>query len=185
MNTTTHLVCAPEHLPPGATVQHWLIRPGQYVEADIPLLLLQGPHADCPVLAPLAGVLTEHCVQAGEAVSACALVAMIEAEEQAFGLDGPTPLPLADDLLSVAACKQAGLNLPPTAGTHAPAAADTPPPPADALLLCAALGLAPEEIAGAGPVTLAAVHRHVRRELRLLATLRHLLGQAPAGIPER
>lgn len=182
MNTTTHLVCAPEHLPPGATVQHWLVSPGQCVEADTPLLLLQGPHTGCPVLAPLAGVLTEHCVQAGEAVAACALVAMIEAEEQAFGLDWPTPLPLADDLLSVAACQQAGFNRPPTTGTPAPADA---PPASDALFLCAALGLAPEEIACAGPLTLAAVHRHVRQELRLLATLRHLLGPAATGIPER
>lgn len=166
MNLTTHLVCAPDDLPDTASVAQWLVRPGQHVEADMPLLRLHDAGATETVMAPLAGLLTAHCVDVGDVLSANELLAMIEAEEKPLQTHWPIPIDDAQDVLSVAACS---LAYTPSA-TEAPAATEV-------IALCAALGVAPDEIPHSGELTLAAVHQHVRGELRLLGAIRDMLNR--------
>lgn len=162
MPTTTHLVCAPDDLASPAVVTEWLAPVGLPVNADAPLVRLAVAGEVQLVLTPLDGVLTEHCVAVGEPLAASDLLAMIEAEELPLGL---SLLPDADDedaQLSLPACR---IEYP------------TQLPDADSLALCAALGLAPDEVSARRPgqPSRQEVERHVRRELRLLASLRRLL----------
>jgi len=170
MSLTTHLVCAPDDLPETASVAQWLVRPGQHVEADMPLLRLHDAGATEAVLAPLAGLLTAHCVDVGDLLAASELLAMIEAEEKPLLANWPINMEDTQEVLSVAACRQASAQ--PRAPAPAPA-----PTIADVLALCAALGLAPDEIDAGQALTVDAVYRHVRSELRLLAALRGMLRQ--------
>ncbi|HEY9104396.1 hypothetical protein [Chitinimonas sp.] len=176
MSTTTHLVCAPDDLDYPAVVSEWLIAAGSVVVADTPLLKLAVAGATKVVLTPMDGVLSEHCVAVGEPLAACDLLAMIEAEEPEFGLlIAPED---ADDNLSVAACKQAfpaATGLPPTASPRLPQQALPVSFDAEALALCAALGLAPDELPLSGLVGRREVERFVRQELRTLDALRALL----------
>lgn len=165
---TTHLVCAPDDLPDGAQIAEWLVHAGQAVQADAPLLRLAGVAQHHAVVhAPLEGVLGEHCVVVGEVISASALIAMIEAEELPTGADWLIPAEDAEAQLSIPACRLGAMPVQPSLSSA---------PAADVLQLCAALGLAPDEIdAGGHTLTTDAVFRHVRAELRLLAALREML----------
>jgi len=158
---TTHLVCAPDDLAAPAVVMEWLIPAGGEVNADVPLVRLAVAGETQLVLTPMAGVLTEHCVAIGEPLAASDLLAMIEAEEPAFGI-GLLPPEDADDNLSIAACLRPQPAIPAN----------------DALALCAALGVAPAEVpCNGGHLSREDVERHVRRELRTLAALRELLAR--------
>ncbi|GAB3262305.1 hypothetical protein [Chitinimonas naiadis] len=168
MTTTTHLVCAPDDLDYPAVVSEWLIAPGSEVLADMPLLRLAVAGASKLVLTPMDGVLSEHCVAVGEPLAACDLLAMIEAEEPDFGM-----LIVAEDVadnLAVPACRLSH-------GERGRPLAGTPQFNAEALALCAALGLSPDEIPvhGTGQLGRSEIERFVRQELRTLAALRNLL----------
>lgn len=168
MPTTTHLVCAPDDLLAPAVVTEWLVSAGSEVQADVPLVRLAVAGEAQLVLTPMAGVLTEHCVAIGEPLAASDLLAMIEAEEPQFGL-ALLPPDDGDANLGVAACRQG----------HGPAPRYQAEPhlaDAEALALCAALGLAPEEVISAGGVLRRVdVERFVRGELRALAAIRSLV----------
>lgn len=176
MSTTTHLVCAPDDLDYPAVVSEWLIAPGSMVLADTPLLKLAVAGATKVVLTPMDGVLSEHCVAVGEPLAACDLLAMIEAEEPEFGmLIAPED---ADDNFSVAACKQsfpAAQGIPQVGSPRVSQQALPVNFDPEALALCAALGLAPDELPLSGQVGRREVERFVRQELRTLAALRSLL----------
>jgi pyruvate/2-oxoglutarate dehydrogenase complex dihydrolipoamide acyltransferase (E2) component len=163
MPLTTHLVCVPEDLDGPVEVCEWLAAPGVLLELDAPLVRLSDGRGVWTVDMPMAGRLLECCVAPGERLAASDLLAMIEVDEPDFELL-PTP---------EAAC------LAPWPMASAPSSRPQPDAPADdtpaALALCAAIGLAPDEIPG--PLSLAAVHRHVRQELRRLAAVRALLGE--------
>lgn len=162
MSYTTHLVCAPGDLAAPAVVMEWLIPPGGEVMADIPLVRLAVAGVSQLVMAPITGVLTEHCVAIGEPLAASDLLAMIEAEEQPFGL---SMLPSDEDEEAFAAPSARLAGRP-----------STQLPGDDALALCAALGLSIDEIPHRrASLTREDVERHVRKELRILATLRDLL----------
>ncbi|WP_269531481.1 biotin/lipoyl-containing protein [Chitinimonas sp. BJYL2] len=164
-DTTTHLVCAPDDLATVATVIEWLAHPGATVLTDTPLVRLSLASGDLLVPAPMAGVVTEHCVVVGEVIVANDLIAMIEAEEPHFG----NLMVAADDAaanLSVPACKLVHPETPPSSVSP------------EALALCAALGLAPAEVPRQGAaLERPDVERHARAELRLLASLRQLIGR--------
>jgi pyruvate/2-oxoglutarate dehydrogenase complex dihydrolipoamide acyltransferase (E2) component len=165
MPTTTHLVCAPDDLVAPAVVTEWLAATGEVVAVDAPLVRLAVAGEVQLVLTPMDGMLTECCVAVGEPLAASDLIAMIEAEEPEFGFS-LLPPDDAEANLAVPACRQ---------GSFRPASPDAD---ADALALCASLGIAPDDIAGDSShgLTRRDVERHVRRELRLLASLRQLLG---------
>ncbi|MFC4160599.1 hypothetical protein [Chitinimonas lacunae] len=166
---TTHLVCAPEDLPNSAQVIEWLVAPGNDVISDEPLVCLAVAGEVRMVVTPLDGVLVEQCVAIGERLDACGLVAMIEAEEKPFGASWSIDPEDADASLSLAACR---LEAPP------PAAVPAVVPEGDALAWCAALGIAPDEVdCDQHGLTVAAVQRHVRAELRRLAAIRELLSK--------
>jgi pyruvate/2-oxoglutarate dehydrogenase complex dihydrolipoamide acyltransferase (E2) component len=166
MPTTTHLVCAPDDLLAPAVVTEWLALAGSVVSTDAPLVRLAVAGEVQLVLTPMDGVLTECCVAVGEPLAASDLIAMIEAEEPVFGMT-LIPEDEAQSNLSLAACRQAPADAGPVVGGQA-----------DAMALCASLGIAPDDIPGRGTrqLTRRDVERHVRSELRLLATLRQLLG---------
>jgi hypothetical protein len=162
---TTHLVCAPDDLATPAVVMEWLIPAGGEVGADVPLVRLVVAGESQLVLTPLAGVLTEHCVAIGEPLAASDLLAMIEAEEPEFGISLLPPEDEADNL-SISACRRAQPILPPALGR----------PADEALALCAALGVSPDEVPCNGAyLAREDVERYVRRELRMLAAARDLL----------
>jgi hypothetical protein len=163
MPTTTHLVCAPDDLTTPAVVTEWLANAGSLVTADMPLVRLAVAGEAQTVLTPLDGVLMEHCVAVGEPLAASDLLAMIEAEEPEFGISFIED----DDLqanLAVPACRLGERSV-------------VVEYDSEALALCAMLGVAPDEVPCefAGSPNRAEVERHVRNELRLLATLRQLL----------
>ncbi|WP_374347331.1 hypothetical protein [Chitinimonas sp.] len=166
MPITTHLVCAPHDLDAPAVVTEWLVLAGARVQADVPLVRLAVAGEAHIVLTPMAGVLTEHCVAIGEPLLASDLLAMIEAEEPEFGITMLAPEEVQENL-AVPACRQAHRPEPAAHVASDPSAID----------LCAALGIAPDEV----PATLAGqpsrqeVERHVRAELRLLAAMRQLM----------
>ncbi|QDQ26977.1 hypothetical protein FNU76_11720 [Chitinimonas arctica] len=162
MPVTTHLVCAPDDLLPPAMVMEWLVPPGREVAADTPLVRLAVAGEPHLVLTPIAGILTEHCVALGEPLGASDLLAMIEAEEPEFGM-ALIAAEDADDNLRIPACR--------LGGGQAPQEWD-----GDALALCAALGLSPDEVPCAGRrLARQDVERHVRQELRALDAARELL----------
>lgn len=160
---TTHLVCAPDDLVTPAVVTEWLVPAGVSVVADAPLVRLAVAGEVHVVATPTAGVVLEHCVAIGEPLLASDLLAMIEADEPDFG-SLLIPADDAAEMLAIPACR---LPYPP-----APTQFDT-----EALALCAALGLAPEEVPleQGGRLGRSEVERHVRAELRRLAAIRTML----------
>lgn len=166
---TTHLVCAPDDLSGTAQVLEWLVAPGSQVFGDQPLVRLALAEETRLVVAPLPGLLQEQCVAVGDWLDACELVAMLEAEEEPFGVGWAVEPDDAEASFSVPACRLG----------DAPArAAPAAPPATDALSWCAALGLAPEEIpCGPEGLSVTALQRHVRAELRRLAAMRELLSK--------
>jgi len=166
--TTTHLVCAPDDLVGEAVLFEWLLLPGAEVLADAPLARLAVEGEMRLVLTPMAGILTERCVAIGETLAANDLLAMIEAEEPDFGMLLIEPAD-AESNLALPACRQA---LPGTVQALREASAD-------AIDLCAALGVAPEEVPTVdGRLSRADVERHVREQLRMLASIRSLLSRS-------
>jgi pyruvate/2-oxoglutarate dehydrogenase complex dihydrolipoamide acyltransferase (E2) component len=163
MPLTTHLVCVPEELTGLVEVRAWLAEPGMVLEPDAPLVQLSNGRDVWTVGMPMAGQLLERCVSPGERIAASELLAMIEVDEPEFGLL-PTP-----EAAGPAAWPQAST---PSSVRQRLAPADDAPA---ALALCAALGLAPDDVPG--PFSLASVHRHVRAELRRLAAVRAVLGE--------
>lgn len=160
--TTTHLVCAPDDLLAPAVVTEWLAPVGRVLSADAPLVRLAVAGEVQLVLTPLDGVLIEHCVAVGEPLAASDLLAMIEAEEDPMGI-----ALLADE------DADAQLSLPACRIDYG----DASDPDAQALALCATLGVAPDKVPASWPgrPTREEVERHVRRELRLLAAMRRLV----------
>jgi len=145
----------------------WLLSPGADVAADVPLVRLAVGDELRLVLTPMAGVLTERCIAVGESLAANDLLAMIEAEEPDFG----TLLIAPDDMdanLSLPACRLASPQV------TVPLREASP----DAIDLCAALGVAPEEVPTIdGRLTRSDVERYVRDALRTLASIRSLLAR--------
>lgn len=163
---TTHLVCAPDDLCSPAVVTEWLVPAGWQVEADAPLVRLAVAGEVHVVVTPTAGMVLEHCVAIGEPLAASDLLAMIEADEPDFG-EMLIPAEDAAEVLSVPACRLAQRPLAPSA-VHS-----------EALALCAALGIAPDEVPAGpqGQLGRREVEMHVRGELRKLAALRRLLAE--------
>lgn len=164
---TTHLVCAPDDLAVPAVITEWLVPAGTAVEADAPLVRLAVAGEVQVVVTPTAGMVTEHLVAIGEPLSASDILAMIEVEEPEFGtllIDGDD----AASNLAIPACRL---------GHAEPQPAPALSAQADGLALCAALGLAPEEVPPGpqGQLGRREVERHVRTELRKLAALRQIL----------
>ncbi|MDN3578390.1 hypothetical protein QWZ03_16595 [Chitinimonas viridis] len=165
MLSTTHLVCAPDDLGTPTVVTEWLVAIGADIPADTPLVRLAVAGETHMVLTPMAGVLIEHCVAIGEPLAPNDLLAMIEAEEPSFGIS-LLPADEMDDNLSVPACRL-GRALPPVSNYDD-----------DALLLCAELGVAPDEVICSGDsLSRQDVVCHVRRQLRTLASVQQLLGE--------
>ncbi|MGQ5522269.1 hypothetical protein ACUHMQ_03310 [Chitinimonas sp. PSY-7] len=160
---TTHLVCAPDDLATPAVVTEWLVPAGVSVLADEPLVRLAVAGEVHIVITPTAGVVLEHCVAIGEPLSASDLLAMIEADEPDFG-GLLIPAEDAAENLAVPACR---LGYRPSPSSIDP----------DALAMCAALGIAPDEVpvGERGQLGRIEVERHVRAELRRLAAIRRLL----------
>ena len=95
-----------------------LVKPGDAVEVDQPLVTLESDKATMDVPSPVAGTVAEVAVQVGERVSMGTLVARIEA---ASGVTAPS---MASTTLSAAAPQPASESFPPTA---------VPPPKAQPL----------------------------------------------------
>ncbi len=166
MTLTTHLVCAPDNLDGLYRVLAWQAWPGEQIEPDMPLVsLISANERIWIVAAPLGGVLAEHCVVEGDTLEANELLALIEAEEKPLGVNTLLGEDTGEETLSIAACLQG----------HRTDQSQRQIP-VDLMALCAQLGLAPEEIGEPATLTIDAVYRHVRTELRLLATLRQMLG---------
>ncbi len=161
---TTHLVCAPGDLAAPAVVTEWLVPAGVAVLADAPLVRLAVAGEVHVVITPTAGVVLEHCVAIGEPLLASDLLAMIEADEPDFGGELITAEDAAENL-AIPACRLG----------YRPSPTSIDP---DALAMCAAFGLAPEEVpvGESGQLGRREVERHVRAELRRLAAIRqHLM----------
>lgn len=81
---TTHLICTPQLEMP-ATIGALLVRPGDQVEADTPLVLLHGAGLTLEVCAPEAGMVGEFVVAPHEPVNSGDLLLTMEIEEKPFG----------------------------------------------------------------------------------------------------
>jgi 2-oxoglutarate dehydrogenase E2 component (dihydrolipoamide succinyltransferase) len=95
------------------TLAQWLKKPGEAVEADEPIAELETDKVSVEVPAPIAGVLTEQLVQAGENVAVGAVIARID-EKAVAGAVAPAPTQAAA-----------------TAATNPPGAGETPAPKGD------------------------------------------------------
>ncbi|MDK2122531.1 biotin/lipoyl-containing protein [Parachitinimonas caeni] len=165
MPTTLHLVCAPEEIVEDAVVASWHVRDGQLIEVDAPLVRLISEGRSVEISAPVGGVLSECCVAVGDLVAVNDLLAMIEAEEEAFGEE----FLLAEGELvqpSTPSCRLVYPRDPAFLATH------------EALMWAQALGVSVEGVEGTGPegqVQLIDVQRHVRLALEQLDAIRRLL----------
>src|SRR5215208_6068542 len=88
------------------TLAQWLKKPGEAVAADEPIAELETDKVSVEVPAPIAGVLTEQLVQAGENVAVGAVIARIDEKATA---SAPAPAQAAA-----------------TAATNPPGAGETP-----------------------------------------------------------
>jgi 2-oxoglutarate dehydrogenase E2 component (dihydrolipoamide succinyltransferase) len=95
------------------TLAEWLKKPGEAVAADEPIASLETDKVSVEVPSPIAGVLTEQLVQAGENVAVGAVIARID-EKASAGAAAPTPTYAAA-----------------TAATNPPGAGETPAPKGD------------------------------------------------------
>src|SRR3982751_2476082 len=95
------------------TLAEWLKQPGEAVAADEPIASLETDKVSVEVPSPIAGVLTEQLVQAGENVDVGAVIARID-EKASAGAAAPTPTYAAAP-----------------AATNPPGAGETPAPKGD------------------------------------------------------
>jgi biotin carboxyl carrier protein len=59
-------------------VLSFLVEPGDVVEEDEPLVMLEALKMEVPVVAPVDGTLQRFCVEVGQSVEADTLLAIIE-----------------------------------------------------------------------------------------------------------
>ena len=64
--------------PMAAKVLSFLVEPGDVVEEDEPLVMLEALKMEVPVVAPVDGTLQRFCVEVGQSVEADTLLAIIE-----------------------------------------------------------------------------------------------------------
>src|SRR5690242_21709693 len=72
------------------TLANWLKKPGEAVAADEPIAELETDKVSVEVPSPVAGVLTEQLVQAGDTVAVGAVIARIDQNATAAAA-APTP----------------------------------------------------------------------------------------------
>jgi 2-oxoglutarate dehydrogenase E2 component (dihydrolipoamide succinyltransferase) len=77
------------------TLAEWLKEPGEAVKADEPIASLETDKVSVEVPSPVAGVLTEQLVEAGDSVAVGAVIARID-EKAAAGAAAPAPSPAMD-----------------------------------------------------------------------------------------
>src|SRR6185436_454305 len=99
-----------------------LVKPGDSVNAEDPLIALESDKATMEVPAPKSGVVKEIKVKVGDKVSEGTLVLMLDAAESAAAAAAPAPQP--------AAAQPAQAPSPPPAAAAQPAAAAPSPAPA-------------------------------------------------------
>ena len=99
---TTHLICAPQLEAP-TIIGALLAEPGDYVEADDPLVLLYSAGMEHEVCAPEAGVIGYYTVNINESIASNDLLLTMEIEEKPIGF---SPI-LDEEPEYAAACKQA------------------------------------------------------------------------------
>src|SRR3569833_233027 len=73
------------------TLAEWLKKPGEAVAADEPIASLETDKVSVEVPSPVAGVLMEQLVQAGDTVAVGALIARIDQNASAGAAPGPSP----------------------------------------------------------------------------------------------
>src|SRR5438045_4508762 len=73
------------------TLANWLKKPGEAVAADEPIAELETDKVSVEVPSPVAGVLTEQLVQAGDTVAVGAVIARVDQTATAGAASQPSP----------------------------------------------------------------------------------------------
>lgn len=163
---TTHLICAPQ-FDGIAAISALLVRPGEAVEADAPLIQLRGSSFSLEVCAPEAGVIGEFTVAMGDSIASNDLLLTMEIEEKPFGF-----LPMLEEEPAFAPACQLPQATPKTVHNRVPLQVQP-----DAASLAARLGVDLTEVVPGpeGIVDDEAIVTHVRDILVRWRKIRRLL----------
>src|SRR5690348_14073619 len=104
------------------TITKWLKKPGEKIERDEPLFEISTDKVDAEIPAPVAGVLKEIKVTAGQTVPVQTIVAVIDAQGAAAA-SSPAPAPAKAEAAKPAAAAPAKPAPAASAASTAPAAA--------------------------------------------------------------
>src|SRR6188472_4132309 len=92
------------------TLAQWLKKPGEAVAADEPIASLETDKVSVEVPSPVAGVLTEHLVQAGDTVAVGAVIARIDQNASAGAAPSPAQAAAASTTNPAGAGETPGLR---------------------------------------------------------------------------
>ncbi len=106
------------------TVSRWLVKVGDEIKRDDPILEISTDKVDAEIPAPASGVLAEIKVQEGETVEVQTVVAVLETDKDAAAVSPPQSVDVAASEPAAAAPSASAVTASP-----APAAASIPPAP--------------------------------------------------------